>query len=49
MTADPAERVQMLTAGGRVLRVATRDGHPGRPLLLLLCNRIGAGSRSSSR
>jgi pimeloyl-ACP methyl ester carboxylesterase len=40
MTADPAERVQMLTAGGRVLRVATRDGDPGRPPLLL-CNGIG--------
>jgi pimeloyl-ACP methyl ester carboxylesterase len=37
----PAERIQMLTAGGRVLRVATRDGDPGRPLLLL-CNGIGA-------
>ena len=40
MTADPAERIQMLTAGGRVLRVATRDGNPGRPPLLL-CNGIG--------
>jgi len=30
----------MLTAGGRVLRVATRDGNPGRPPLLL-CNGIG--------
>ena len=36
----PAERIQMLTAGGRVLRVATRDGNPGRPPLLL-CNGIG--------
>ena len=40
MTADPAERVQMLTVGGRVLRVATRDRQPGRPPLLL-CNGIG--------
>ena len=40
MTADPAERVQMLTAGGRVLRVATRDGNPDQPPLLL-CNGIG--------
>ena len=40
MTADPAERIQMLTAGGRVLRVATRDGNPDRPPLLL-CNGIG--------
>ena len=30
----------MLTVGGRVLRVATRDGNPGRPPLLL-CNGIG--------
>jgi len=30
----------MLTAGRRVLRVATRDGKPGRPPLLL-CNGIG--------
>jgi len=30
----------MLTVGGRVLRVATRDGQPGRPPLLL-CNGIG--------
>ncbi len=37
----PAERIQMLTAGGRVLRVATRDGDPGRPPLLQ-CNGIGA-------
>jgi hypothetical protein len=36
----PAERIQMLTVGGRVLRVATRDGNPGRPPLLL-CNGIG--------
>jgi pimeloyl-ACP methyl ester carboxylesterase len=40
MTADPAERIQMLNVGGRVLRVATRDGNPGRPPLLL-CNGIG--------
>ena len=36
----PAERIQMLTVGGRVLRVATRDGDPGRPPLLL-CSGIG--------
>ena len=41
MTADPAERIQMLTADGRVLRVATRDGDPDLPPLLL-CNGIGA-------
>ena len=40
MTTDPAERIQMLNVGGRVLRVATRDGNPGRPPLLL-CNGIG--------
>jgi poly(3-hydroxyalkanoate) depolymerase len=40
MTADPAERVRMLTIRGRVLRVATRDGDPDRPPLLL-CNGIG--------
>ncbi|HEX5298640.1 MAG TPA: poly(3-hydroxyalkanoate) depolymerase [Streptosporangiaceae bacterium] len=40
MTADPAGRIQMLAVGGRVLRVATRDGNPGRPPLLL-CNGIG--------
>ena len=33
----------MLTIRGRVLQVATRNGDPGRPpLLLLLCNGIGA-------
>ena len=40
MTADAAERIQMLNVGGRVLRVAMRDGNPGRPPLLL-CNGIG--------
>ncbi len=40
MTTDPAGRIQMLNVGGRVLRVATRDGNPGRPPLLL-CNGIG--------
>ena len=40
MTADPAERIQMLNVGGRVLRVAMRDGNPGLPPLLL-CNGIG--------
>jgi len=40
----PAERIQMLTVGGRVLRVATRDGDPRRPPLLL-CNGIGGRLR----
>ena len=40
MTADPAGRIQRLAVGGRVLRVATRDGNSGRPPLLL-CNGIG--------
>ena len=39
--AGPAERIRMLTIRGRVLQVATRDGDPGRPPLLL-CNGIGA-------
>ncbi len=36
----PAERLALLTVGGRVLRVAIRDGDPGRAPLLL-CNGIG--------
>ena len=37
---DGGERLRTLTAGGRVLRVAVRDGDPGWPPLLL-CNGIG--------
>jgi poly(3-hydroxyalkanoate) depolymerase len=39
--AGPAERMRNLTIGGRVLRVAIRDGDPGSPPLLL-CNGLGA-------
>jgi poly(3-hydroxyalkanoate) depolymerase len=39
--AGPAERVRILTAGGRAIRVAVRDGTPGWPPLLL-CNGLGA-------
>jgi poly(3-hydroxyalkanoate) depolymerase len=39
--AGPAERMRILTIGGRALRVSVRDGHAGRPPLLL-CNGIGA-------
>jgi poly(3-hydroxyalkanoate) depolymerase len=38
--AGPAERMRILTIGGRAIRVAVRDGTPGRPPLLL-CNGIG--------
>jgi poly(3-hydroxyalkanoate) depolymerase len=45
MTTDtPAgqdERMRVLTVGGRALRVAVREGDPGRPPLLL-CNGLGA-------
>jgi poly(3-hydroxyalkanoate) depolymerase len=37
----PAEHMRSLSVGGRVLRVAVREGDPGWPLLLL-CNGIGA-------
>jgi poly(3-hydroxyalkanoate) depolymerase len=37
----PDEQVRMLSIGGRVLRVAVRDGNPDWPPLLL-CNGIGA-------
>jgi poly(3-hydroxyalkanoate) depolymerase len=37
----PAERLRILTTGGRALRVAVREGTPGWPPLLL-CNGIGA-------
>jgi len=36
-----AERMRILTVGGRALRVAVREGNPGWPPLLL-CNGIGA-------
>jgi poly(3-hydroxyalkanoate) depolymerase len=39
--AGPAGRMRILTIGGRAIRVAVRDGTPGRPPLLL-CNGIGA-------
>jgi len=37
----PAERMRIVTAGGRALRVVVREGSPGWPPLLL-CNGIGA-------
>jgi len=37
----PAEQMRSLSIGGRMLRVAVRDGDPARPPLLL-CNGIGA-------
>ena len=37
----PAERMRILTVGGRAIRVAVREGAPGRPPLLL-CNGLGA-------
>ncbi len=39
--AGPAERMRILTIGGRAVRVCVRDGTPGWPPLLL-CNGIGA-------
>jgi hypothetical protein len=36
-----AKRMTVLTIGGRAIRVAVREGTPGRPPLLL-CNGIGA-------
>jgi poly(3-hydroxyalkanoate) depolymerase len=38
---EPAERMRIVTVGGRALRVSVRDGAPGRTPLLL-CNGIGA-------
>jgi poly(3-hydroxyalkanoate) depolymerase len=38
--AGPPERMRILTIGGRGIRVAVREGAPGRPPLLL-CNGIG--------
>ena len=37
----PAERMRIVTVGGRAIRVAVREGDPGWPPLLL-CNGIGA-------
>ena len=39
-TERPPERMRILTIGGRAIRVAVREGAPGRPPLLL-CNGIG--------
>jgi poly(3-hydroxyalkanoate) depolymerase len=39
--AGPAERMRILTVGGRAVRVSVREGDPGWPPLLL-CNGIGA-------
>jgi poly(3-hydroxyalkanoate) depolymerase len=41
LVAESAERMRSLTVGGRAIRVAVREGAPGRPPLLL-CNGIGA-------
>jgi len=41
LRAESAERMRSLTASGRVIRVAVREGTAGRPPLLL-CNGIGA-------
>ena len=41
LRAGPAERMRNLSTGGRAMRVAVREGTPGRPPLLL-CNGIGA-------
>ncbi len=41
LRAESAERMRSLTAGGRAIRVAVREGALGRPPLLL-CNGIGA-------
>ncbi len=41
LRAESAERMRSLTAGGRAIRVAVREGTLGRPPLLL-CNGIGA-------
>ena len=41
LRAESAERMRSVTAGGRAIRVAVREGSPGLPPLLL-CNGIGA-------
>jgi poly(3-hydroxyalkanoate) depolymerase len=41
LRAGSAERMRHLSVGGRAIRVAVREGAPGRPPLLL-CNGIGA-------
>jgi poly(3-hydroxyalkanoate) depolymerase len=41
LLAGSAERMRSVTAGGRAIRVAVREGTPGLPPLLL-CNGIGA-------
>jgi poly(3-hydroxyalkanoate) depolymerase len=41
LRAESAERMRVLSAGGRAIRVAVREGTPGLPPLLL-CNGIGA-------
>ena len=41
LRAESAERMRNLSVGGRAIRVAVREGAPGRPPLLL-CNGIGA-------
>jgi poly(3-hydroxyalkanoate) depolymerase len=38
---EPAERMRIVTIGGRAIRVAVREGTPGWPPLLL-CNGLGA-------
>jgi poly(3-hydroxyalkanoate) depolymerase len=41
LRSEPGERMRSPTVGGRAIRVAVREGTPGRPPLLL-CNGIGA-------
>ena len=41
LRAESAERMRVLSVGGRAIRVAVREGTPGWPPLLL-CNGIGA-------
>jgi poly(3-hydroxyalkanoate) depolymerase len=41
LRAEPGERMRSLVVGGRAIRIAVREGAPGRPPLLL-CNGIGA-------
>jgi pimeloyl-ACP methyl ester carboxylesterase len=40
--AGPGEHITMPVIGGRILRVAMREGNPAWPPLLLLCNGFGA-------